>query len=185
MAEKQKAKGFVSMTTKSGEIMWVHTDIVKDEQWESNKFKLKGKSCNTVSLTKDDDAMTIASLSDSEEEKFALAAQPAATQPLGTRSGRPYSRQYDQTVDETQRPMTSGTIAPVQVSVLSPALDKKEAKGGLIDKLLKKNPSKGLNAPFRFDILSQLANISAQITLHELLHLSKEIREALKDALAN
>ena len=33
MAEKQKAKGLVSLTTKSGEIMWVHLDIIKDEQW--------------------------------------------------------------------------------------------------------------------------------------------------------
>ena len=39
--------------------------------------------------------------------------------------------------------------------------------------------------PFRFDILAQLANIPARITIHELLCLSKETREVLKDALAN
>jgi len=39
--------------------------------------------------------------------------------------------------------------------------------------------------PFRFDILAQLANIPARITIHELLRLSKEKREALRDALAN
>ena len=39
--------------------------------------------------------------------------------------------------------------------------------------------------PFRFDILVQLANIPARITVHELLRLSKETREALRDALAN
>jgi len=39
--------------------------------------------------------------------------------------------------------------------------------------------------PFRFDILAQLANIPARITIHELLLLSKETREALRDALAN
>ena len=38
---------------------------------------------------------------------------------------------------------------------------------------------------FRFDILAQLANIPARITIHELLRLSKEAREALRDALAN
>jgi len=32
--------------------------------------------------------------------------------------------------------------------------------------------------------LAQLANIPARITIHELLHLSKETREALRDALA-
>ena len=39
--------------------------------------------------------------------------------------------------------------------------------------------------PFHFDILAQLANIPARITIHELLRLSKETREALRDALAN
>jgi len=53
------------------------------------------------------------------------------------------------------------------------------------EKTLKKNPSQGLNAPFLFDILAQLTNISAHITLHELLHLSNEMRETLRDALAD
>ena len=39
--------------------------------------------------------------------------------------------------------------------------------------------------PFRFDILAQLANIPAHITILELLHLLKETREALRDALVN
>jgi len=39
--------------------------------------------------------------------------------------------------------------------------------------------------PFRFDILAQLANIPARITINELLRLSKETRETLRDALAN
>jgi len=74
MAKKQNAKGLVPMMTKSREIMWMHADIVKDEQWESNKPKLKGNSCNAISLVMDDDAVTITSLIDSKEEKFALAA---------------------------------------------------------------------------------------------------------------
>ena len=44
MAEKQKAKGLIPITTKYGEIMWVHPDIIQDEQWETSKPKLKGKS---------------------------------------------------------------------------------------------------------------------------------------------
>jgi len=64
IAEQQEAKGLIPITTKYGEIMWVHQDIIKDEQWETNKPKLKGKSCNVISLAADDDAMTIASLSD-------------------------------------------------------------------------------------------------------------------------
>ena len=74
------------MTIKFREIMWVHLDIIKNEQWESSKLKLKGKSCNAVSLAMDDDDVTIASLNDSKEEKLALAAQPAISQPVGTQS---------------------------------------------------------------------------------------------------
>ena len=44
----------------------------------------KGKSCNVVSVLPDDDNVTVASLSDSEDEKHALAAQYAAPQPTGT-----------------------------------------------------------------------------------------------------
>ena len=76
--------------------------------------------------------------------------------------------------------MTSGTAAPVQAPVLK---DKEKKKEIHFDEFLKKNPSKGLNTPFRFDILAQLANISTCITLYELLCLSKEMREALRDAL--
>ena len=32
MAEQQKAKGLIPITTESREIMWVHPDIVKNEQ---------------------------------------------------------------------------------------------------------------------------------------------------------
>ena len=88
MAEKKDTKGLVPMTTKSAKIMWVHLDIVKDEQWESSKPKLKDKSCNVVSLATDYDTVTVASLGDSKEEKLVLATQPATSQPMGTWSGR-------------------------------------------------------------------------------------------------
>ena len=88
------------MATKSGEIMWVHPDTIKDKQWESSKPKLKEKSCNAASLTTDNDVVTVISLSDSEEEKLVLVAQPAASQLIGTRSRRQYLRQYTQTPNE-------------------------------------------------------------------------------------
>ena len=81
--------------------------------------------------------------------------------------------------------MTSGTIALVQASAQSPPLDKGKQKEVRFDKSSKNDPSKGLNAPFHLDILAQLANISARITLHELLRLSIEIRDTLRDALAD
>jgi len=127
--------------------------------------------------------MTIASLSDSEEEKLALTSQSATPQPVGTWSEKPYLRQYDQTPDETHQPATSGTTAPVQASTPPLQLDNGRQKEVRFDKSLKKDPSKGLNAPFCFDILVQLANILAHMTLYELLRLSKETREAFRDAL--
>jgi len=78
--------------------------------------------------------------------------------------------------------MTSGIAAPV----LAPApKDKEKQKEIRFDESSKKNPSRGLNTLFRFDILAQLANIPARITLHELLCISKKTREALRNALAD
>ena len=68
--------------------MWIHLDIIKDEQWKTNKPKFKGKSCNAVSLTTDDDSVNVPSLIDSEGEKLALATQLAISQPVGTRSDK-------------------------------------------------------------------------------------------------
>ena len=43
------------MILKTGEVMWVHPDLVNDEQWDSKKPKLKVKSSNVVSIFPDDD----------------------------------------------------------------------------------------------------------------------------------
>jgi len=101
---------------------------------------------------------------------------------VGTRPGKQYLRQYDQTPDGASQLTTSGIAAPVQVLALK---DKEKQKEIHFNESLKKNPFRRLNTPFRFDILAQLANIPARITLHEILRLSKETREALRDALAD
>ena len=62
---------------------------------------------------------------------------------------------------------------------------KEKQKDIRFDHVLKKPSGPVLNMPFYFDILAQLANIPARITIHELFRLSKEIREVLRDALAN
>ena len=109
MTEQQEAKSLIPIMIESEEIMWAYPDIVKDEQSETNKPKLKNKSCNVVSLVADDDSVTVASLSDSEGEK--PAQQPSTSQPVGTRSDKQYLPQYDQTPDRAPQPATS---APVQ-----------------------------------------------------------------------
>ena len=90
--------------------MWVHPNLTKDKQRNSKKPKPKGKSCNVVSILSHDDNITVAYLSNSEDEKHALTAKDAASQPTGTRSGKSYLRQYEKITDETQRPTTSGEV---------------------------------------------------------------------------
>jgi len=55
----------------------VHPDLAKDKQWDSKNPKLKEKSCNVVTILPDDDNVTVASLSDSANEKHAFTAQDA------------------------------------------------------------------------------------------------------------
>ena len=132
MAKVQKAKGLVRMTTKSGEIMWVHLNIVNDEQLESSKPKLKGNSCNAISLATDDDVVTITSFSDSEEEKLPLAAQPAtSTQPVRTRSEKLYLRQYDQTSTRYNTQQRRGHLHQSGFGN-TPATGQREVKGDQI-----------------------------------------------------
>jgi len=52
-------------------------------------------------------------------------------------------------------------------------------------KALPKDKSEGTPVPYRFDVLTQLANIQTRITLYELLRLSKSTREALREALTD
>ena len=80
----------------------MHPDLAQDEQWNSNKPKSKGKSCNVVSILPDDDNITIASLSHSENERHTFTAQADTLQPTGTRSSKSYLKQYEKTTDEIQ-----------------------------------------------------------------------------------
>jgi len=68
LAEKE-AKGLIPLTTKSEKIMWMHSDIANDKQWDSSQGQIL--QCH-LPFTEDNNA-TITSLSNSEEEKFALA----------------------------------------------------------------------------------------------------------------
>ena len=62
--KQQEIKGLVLLTLKIGEIMWIHSELAQDEQWDSKKSKSKGKSCNVISVLPDDDNVIVASLSD-------------------------------------------------------------------------------------------------------------------------
>jgi len=58
---------------------------------------------SVISLVTNEDTVTIASFSDSgEEEKLALTTQPDISQPVGTRSGKSYSKQSTKTYGTQQ-----------------------------------------------------------------------------------
>jgi len=51
LSEDQKANGLIPLTIKFREVMLVHPDIVNDKQWDLSQPKVKGKSCNVISLS--------------------------------------------------------------------------------------------------------------------------------------
>jgi len=74
---------------------------------------------------------------------------------------------------------TIPTSEPTRQSAKQPVQKQKEIRYA---KALPKDKAKGTPVPYCFDVLAQLANILARITLYELLRLSKSTREALADA---
>ena len=89
-AKTQESKGLVPLTLETGKIMWIHPDLVQDEQWDAKKSKSRGKYCNVISILPDDGNLTSASLSDSEGEKHACTGQADVPQSTGTRSEKSY-----------------------------------------------------------------------------------------------
>ena len=69
-AKTQDNRGLVPLTLETEEIIWIHPDLVQDEQWDSKKSKSKGKSCNVI--LPDDDNPTAALLSDSDRGAISL-----------------------------------------------------------------------------------------------------------------
>ena len=82
----QEDRGLVPFTTPKGEIMWVHPDLLRDQQWTNTPSKKKGgkaKSSNMISpsITEDDDHLK--PLTDSEEERIVLGHTQKAILALG------------------------------------------------------------------------------------------------------
>ena len=161
--------------------MWAHPDIINDPQWATRGKESKGKakmtSCNMISTSlKEDDAET-SSLTDSEEEEFTLAAERDSPVEAGTRSGKDYLRRYDEAVESSSKTIEEPVKLPSEK-------EKAKSKELRYNKALRRDDIAKPSSPFRFDVLAQLANIPARITLYKLLKLSKATREALREALA-
>ena len=140
-AKYQEIKGLVPLTLKIGKIMWIHPDLAQDKQWDLQKSKSKGKSCNVISVLPDDDNVTTTSLSDSEGKRYACTAQADVPQLTGTQSRKLYLKQYEKDTVETQQQTTS---APAPL----PTLGKEKQKEIRFDHVLKNLQAQGLTCPF-------------------------------------
>ena len=83
-----------------------------------------------------------------------------------THSGQSYLKKYDEMVANPPNP----TPEPTKQSMKQFVEKQKEIRYA---KALPKDKAEGSSASYRFDVLVQLANILARITLYELLRLSK------------
>lgn len=61
-------KGLTLVTTKRGEIMWVHSDLLKNEQWFSSSAQRKMQTSNTIPANLKEEYIVVNALIDSEEE---------------------------------------------------------------------------------------------------------------------
>ena len=98
--------------------MWVHPDLIKDQQWTvGNRKKAKGKakasSYNMIGVSTVEKEANIASLIDSEEEEFVFNTEPEIPH-VGTRSGRQFSKIYDEAVASSSEPMGKAMEQPLK-----------------------------------------------------------------------
>ena len=163
--------------------MWVHPDLVEGQQWTTvtnrkSRGEAKASPCNVVSASFWKVETNVFSLTDSEEETIVLATKLNASLVVGTRLGQSYLKKYDEMVANPPKP----TLEQTKQSIEQPVVKQKELRYA---KVLSKDKAKGSLAPYRFDVLAQLANFPARITLYKLLRLSKSTREALREDLAD
>ena len=105
------------------------------------------------------------------------------TRPLAvaTCSGQPYLRNYDDAPVQQFEPSQEPVAEPAEQTKTT--LEKPSEVR--YNRPLNKGKAVEVSQAFHFDIINQLANILARITIYELLRLSKSTREALREALAD
>ena len=99
----KREKGLIPVPAPRGEIMWVHADIIKSQQWitvthRKSKGKAKLSSNNVVGITTRETEEDVALLTSSGEEESALAADTNTSSTSKTRSDKQYLKQYGQPV---------------------------------------------------------------------------------------
>src|SRR5204863_2064297 len=172
-------------TIPGGGAMWIHPELLDEvTPWTTisrKKSRGKTKQANVIIASSIEPDSDVNSLTDSEEEEEVLAASVAGPLAAATRSGQPHLRNYNdspvQQLEPSQEPVTEPTEHPKTMP--------EKPREVRYNRPLNNGKAVEVSQPFRFDIINQLANIPARITLYELLKLSKSTREALKEALAD
>src|SRR5436189_1175899 len=182
---RQQEKGLVRTTLPGGGAMWIHPDLLDEvtprTMVSRKKSRGKTKQANVIIASSIEPDSDVNSLTDSGEEEEVLAA--SVTRPLAaaTRSGQPYLRNYDDAPIQQLEPPQEPVAEPAEQPKTMP----EKPKEVRYNRPLNKGNAVEVSQPFRFDIINQLTNIPARITLYELLKLSKSTREALREALAD
>src|SRR3954466_14775933 len=165
--------------------MWMHPDLLDEvTPWTKvshKKSKGKTKQANVIIASTIEPDSDVNSLTDSEEDGEVLAASVATPLAAATRSGQPYLRNYDDAPIPQPEPSQQPVTEPAEQPKTTPGKPKEVR----YNRPLNKGKAIEVSQPFRFNIINQLANIPARITLYELLKLSKSTREALREALAD
>src|SRR4051812_28721543 len=182
---RQQEKGLVRTTIPGVGIIWIHPDLLDEvTPWitiSCKKSRGKTKQANVIIASTIEPDSDVNSLTDSEEEGEVLAAGVVGPLAAATCSGQPHLRNYDDALVQQLEPSQEPVTKPVQQSKTTP----EKPKEVRYNRPLNKRKAVEGSQPFRFDIINQLANIPARITLYELLKLSKSTREALREALAD
>jgi len=99
----QREKGLISVPTPQGEIMWVHSDIVKRQQWTTvtsrkSRDKAKTSSSNVANISTRETEEDVTSLTSSRDGESALVAYMGTSPTSKTRSGKQYLKQYGEPI---------------------------------------------------------------------------------------
>src|SRR3954471_13896288 len=160
--------------------MWIHPDLLDEvSPWTTvsrKKSRSKTKQANVIIASSIEPDSDVNSLTGSEDEEDVLAASVARPLAAATRSGQLYLRNYDNAPVQQLEPSQEPVTEPAEQPKTAP----EKPKEVRYNRSLNKGKAVEVSQPFRFDIINQLANIPARITLYELLKLSKSTRETLE-----
>ena len=104
----KKEKGLVPILTSQGGVMWVHPNLIEDQQQtivtnKKSKGKEKTPSYNAVCASSREAGTDVASLTDSQEEEIVLPAKQSASPVAETRSSQQYLKKYDKAVPSSSK----------------------------------------------------------------------------------